>query len=124
MEILDGVEVRAARHELGQPGKQQVGFMAHIALERPARPPLERLEPPPELRGLGLGDDTDREDATSSRYCSIWAGVRHFGSNPRDSSEQGANRITTNPRRGATLHCGCREFSVQMMPGSSYWIPV
>jgi len=64
VEILDGVEVRAARHELGQPGKQQVGFMAHIALERPARPPLERLEPPPELRGLGLGDDTDREDAT------------------------------------------------------------
>jgi hypothetical protein len=37
--------------------------MAHIAVERPARPPLERLEPPPELGGLRLGHDTDREDA-------------------------------------------------------------
>jgi hypothetical protein len=37
----------------------------HIALERSApRPPLERLEPPTEFRGLGLGHDTDREDAS------------------------------------------------------------
>ncbi len=63
VEILDGVEDRAAPHELGEPGKQQVRFMAHIALERPARPPLERLESPPELRGLRLAHDTDREDA-------------------------------------------------------------
>jgi hypothetical protein len=63
MEILDGIEDRAARCELGEPGKQQVRFMAQIALERPARPPLERLEPPPQLRGLRLGHDTDREDA-------------------------------------------------------------
>ena len=63
MEILDSVEDGAAPHELGEPDKQQVRFMAHIALERSARRPLERLEPPPELRGLGLGHDTDREDA-------------------------------------------------------------
>jgi len=29
--------------------------MAQIALERPARPPLKCIEPPPELRGLRLG---------------------------------------------------------------------
>jgi hypothetical protein len=29
--------------------------MARIAVERPARPPLKRIEPPPELRGLRLG---------------------------------------------------------------------
>ena len=63
MEILYRVEDRAAPYEFGEPGEQQVRFMAHIALERPARPPLERLEPPPELRGLRLGHDTDREDA-------------------------------------------------------------
>ena len=63
MEILDGVEDGAAPHELGEPGKQQVRFMAQIALERPARPLLERLEPPPQLRGLRLGHDADREDA-------------------------------------------------------------
>ena len=43
VEILDGVEDGAAAPELGEPGKQQVRFMAHIALERPARPPLERV---------------------------------------------------------------------------------
>jgi hypothetical protein len=43
MEILDGVEDRAAPHELGEPGKQQVRFVAHIALDRPARPHLERV---------------------------------------------------------------------------------
>ncbi len=63
MEILDGVEDRAAPHELGEPNKQQVRFMAHIAVERPARLPLERLDPPPQLHGLHLRHDTDREDA-------------------------------------------------------------
>jgi hypothetical protein len=63
VEILDGIEDGAAPHELGEPDKQQVRFMAHIALERPARPPLERLEPLPERRGLHLGHDTDRENA-------------------------------------------------------------
>ena len=46
MEILNGIEDRAAPYELGEPGKQQVRFMAQIVLEWPARPPLERLEPP------------------------------------------------------------------------------
>ena len=54
VEILDGVEDGAAPHELGEPDKEQVRFMAQIALEWPARPPLERLEPAPELRGLRL----------------------------------------------------------------------
>jgi hypothetical protein len=63
VEILDRVEDGAAPHELGEPGKQQVRFMPHIALERPARPPLELYEPPAELGGLRLGHDTDREDA-------------------------------------------------------------
>jgi hypothetical protein len=36
VEILDRVEDGAASHELGEPGKQQVRFMAQIALERPA----------------------------------------------------------------------------------------
>jgi hypothetical protein len=44
VEILDGVEDGAAPHERGEPDKQQVRFMAHIAPERPAHPPLERLE--------------------------------------------------------------------------------
>jgi hypothetical protein len=37
VEILDRVENRAAPHELGEPGKQQMRFMAQIAFERPAR---------------------------------------------------------------------------------------
>jgi hypothetical protein len=36
--------------------------MAHIALERPACPPFERLEPPPQLCGRRLRHDADRED--------------------------------------------------------------
>jgi hypothetical protein len=63
VEILDHVEDRAAPHELGEPREEQVRFMAQIALERPARPLLERLEPAPELRGIRLGHATDREDA-------------------------------------------------------------
>jgi hypothetical protein len=63
VEILDSVEDGAAPYKLGEPGKQQVRFMAQIARERPARPPLERLEPPAERCGLRLGHDADREDA-------------------------------------------------------------
>jgi hypothetical protein len=63
VEILDGVEDGAAPHEFSEPGKQQVRFMAQIALERPARPPLERLEPPSELYGLRFRHDADWEDA-------------------------------------------------------------
>ena len=47
MEILDRVADRAAPHEFGEPGKEKVRFMTHIALEQPARPPRERLDPPP-----------------------------------------------------------------------------
>jgi len=36
VEIFDGVE-DGAQHEFGEPRTQQVRFMAHIALERPAR---------------------------------------------------------------------------------------
>jgi len=53
VEILDRVADRAAPHEFGEPGKQQVRFMAQIALERPARPPLERFERPPGTRSFG-----------------------------------------------------------------------
>ena len=63
MEILDRVEDGAAAHELGEPGEQQMRFMAQIALKRPARSPFERLDPPPQFCGLGLGHDADREDA-------------------------------------------------------------
>jgi hypothetical protein len=63
VKILDRVQDGAAPHELGEPGKQQVRFMAHIALERRAGAPLERLEPPSEVRRLRLGHDADREDA-------------------------------------------------------------
>src|SRR5262245_11650363 len=37
--------------------------MAQIALERPARLPLELFKPSPQLRGLPLGHDADRKDA-------------------------------------------------------------
>jgi len=63
LEVLDRVEDGAVPDKLGEPGKQQVRFMAQIALERPARPPLELFEPPAERRGLGLRHDADREDA-------------------------------------------------------------
>ena len=53
MEILDRVEDGAAPDELGESGKQRVRFVTHIALERPARPPLERLERPPGTRSFG-----------------------------------------------------------------------
>jgi len=63
VEILDRVEDGAVPHQLGEPGKEQVLFMAQIALERPAGPPLERPEPNAERRGLRLGHDADREEA-------------------------------------------------------------
>src|SRR5271155_4764115 len=97
VQILDRVEDGAAPHELGEPGKQQVRFMAQIALERPARPPLERLEPPPQLRGLRLGHDTDREDAALLPI--LFDLVRRQTLRHRSSQEwrAGANRITTTP---------------------------
>ena len=75
VQILDRVEDRAAPHELGEPGKQQVRFMTHIARERPARPPLERLDPP--RSPAASVSDMIRIGKTqpSSRDCSIWAGV-------------------------------------------------
>lgn len=67
--------------------------MARVAFERPARPPLERLEAPAELRGLCLGHDTGREDE-----CDIH--LRQSAKTPQQKGTVGGGRCLRDCTRG------------------------
>jgi len=60
----------------------------------------------------------------SSRYCSIWAGVRHFGIDPRNRRGQRAKRITITPRteRPRSTLPGLRaDLYTQLLPHCVNW---